>query len=38
MGDGPRLRQASKDSEQKQTCGVSLHIANNPYNSSSHIL
>ena len=25
MGDGPRLRQASKESEQKQTCGVQKH-------------
>ncbi len=38
MGDGPRLRQASKDSEQKQPRNMFLHVANNPYNSFSHIL
>ena len=38
MDDGPRLRQASKDSEQKQTGDIFLHVVNNPYNSSSHIL
>jgi hypothetical protein len=38
MDDGPRLRQASKDSEQKQTGNIFLHVVNNPYNSSSHIL